>query len=504
MARDIVDIADKRRRRLLLGSIALAFAPALGTASERRVSEVPASKVSRSARMEGSISVLDFIPKAEMQAIVAGSSRYDATGAFLAAMQAGPRVYVPSGTYLVDSLRLRSNLEMFGDGNTSVIRPKSASAAAAIACNSGSPDIKVNIRGIHLRDIKLKGWVDTAGFAEHHHLMAVSGISEMALERVSFEGWSGDALYLGSGKAGEERHNASVSVVDCRFDGLNNDNRNAISAIDVDGLRIEDCEFINCTRHNMPGPIDLEPNDHKWHVVRNVLIRGNSFRHCGGMSGHVSCYQPPTVRNVPNHITIDGNRFEGYVGSGADVTFWVRKKISMADGATDLKVLNNKGSRGFRPFRIYNGIGTLVANNTFEDYAANAQIGYLGASDRVQSVLIKDNQFVRCGQSAAGRYGLSVFNADYLTIDRNTFIDCGDGERGSYAIQLNKGRSSHVEITNNVIESPALKTRTALVVEHAHFTDAKTNRVSGNRVGRAIALATGKAFCLDQVEICGE
>ena len=53
----------------------------------------------------------------------------DDTAAFVAAFEAGPDVYVPAGTYLIDNLRLPENGYFHGSGRASTILLKSGEGA---------------------------------------------------------------------------------------------------------------------------------------------------------------------------------------------------------------------------------------------------------------------------------------------------------------------------------------------------------------------------------------
>lgn len=88
------------------------------------------SRAPNSMLQSGVVSVLDFIPESEHQAIRNGSSTYDATPGFVNALATGKSVYVPYGLYRVTSNALFIRAEgqkLFGDGpRQSVIRCTSA------------------------------------------------------------------------------------------------------------------------------------------------------------------------------------------------------------------------------------------------------------------------------------------------------------------------------------------------------------------------------------------
>ncbi|PXV60522.1 Pectate lyase superfamily protein [Dyella jiangningensis] len=226
------------------------------------------------------VNVLDFIPKPEHAAIKKGNSSYDCTRNIQSAIDAGSRVYIPSGVYPVTQLNLKSNLEMYGDGESSELKALDDSLAcefmvATYVKDGGTSNPADNMRHIHLHDFKLNGRVDEFGYSQYYYLLAVNATSDLTVERVLFRGFRGDGMYVGSGTLrGTERHNQRVLVRGCTFDGVVKDNRNGLSIIDCDHLIVDSCVFRNIGNAQLShsvGGIDFEP-DHDWSVYRDILI----------------------------------------------------------------------------------------------------------------------------------------------------------------------------------------------------------------------------------------
>jgi hypothetical protein len=217
----------------------------------------------------------------------------DSSAAFNAAIRASKRVYVPSGIYILDNVDLANGTELYGDGPTSILRQPSTGNGRMINANrnsGGSSDPSTNLKGIHIHDLRMEGRVATLGFFEQSSLVYVSAVSSLMIERCTFYAWQGDAVTIASGDIdGLERHNEHVTVRDCFFDGYNKDNRQGISILDCNGLLIENCSFVNCTRSNMPGAIDFEPNASQlaYGVAKNVTIRKCRFKNIGGNVGTI-------------------------------------------------------------------------------------------------------------------------------------------------------------------------------------------------------------------------
>lgn len=251
-------------------------------------------------------------------------------------------LFIPPGkTYLCDQLQLRPGNYLVGEGETSILKQNGVAGTGLLYANSGSATATID--DLAVSNLQLLGQVEQLGFSEWHHLAGLHGVRRVKFDRVTLRGFRGDGIYLGSGTSpGQERHNYEVSVVGSTFDGVNRDNRNGLSAIDVDGLLITDCRFLRCTRKNMPGPIDLEPNAHPWHVIRNVTIRRNRFEDNGGNLGEVGIVVPGKVRQSPRAVVVEENESAGYRGSGA---FFAMVANGRHHAGSDVRVERNRDGR---------------------------------------------------------------------------------------------------------------------------------------------------------------
>lgn len=401
------------------------------------------------------------------------------TGMFNRAMAAARRVYVPAGEYIVSDARFASDTEIFGDGDRTIIRVP-ADGMYAFRCDSGSPNVANNIKNLRMHNMQIVGDVDVHGFSEHRHLVSISGVSNVLFKHVLFRGFRGDGVYVGSSNtAGVERHNENVTIRRCRFDGVNRDNRNAISFIDIDGALVEGCTFNNCTRSTQPGPIDMEPNAVAYAIIKNVTVRRNKFSANGGGVGEVSVYVPAAVTASPQNITVEQNVSTGYVGTGQFFFFSDNRAPSNTSAEHDIKLLYNNVRNGNRPFFVGAGKRVQIAGNTFMDMTGDGRLGFTDTHASVRDAALVDNRFIRCGATSGN--GMTIFKADYLTLMRNKFIDCGTGIAGaSNAVNFNTGASSYVVFEENEFSSPTGKTAVAIQKEAGHTFAAATNRYVGN------------------------
>ena len=271
----------------------------------------------------------------------------DDTPAFTRAIAAAPHIHVPAGgglgpdgAYLIADVAPSAGTEISGDGiGRTVIRP-SGNAGAAIYCDSGSAEARV--RGIVIRDLTFEGWSVERGFSDHRHLVNLGGVEDARIERVAFKAFQGDGLMVSSGRIPRsERHNRNLSVLDCVFDGVNNQNRNGISVIDGDGVRIERCAFSNCTRPNMPGAIDFEPDESVFAIIANVAVRGCRFENIGGNVG-VIAFQIPRWARMP--AASDQRNGLALCGSARTLCKRYPRAAGRLHGMDTIE--NNRGSNG--------------------------------------------------------------------------------------------------------------------------------------------------------------
>src|SRR3990167_1026413 len=287
--------------------------------------------------------ILGWIPTASWAGILAGTNTDDLSSYVDNAVTdaAGAAIYWPAGTYYCNVLDLPSNTHFYGDGEATIIRPFTTTAKGALGCASGSSS--AFITGLTLRDLKFLG---IGTFSEQAHLVILSGVKRARIEDCYFENFRGDGLILASShNAATEEHNVDVTVRGCVFDGVDNDTRNGMTVIDVDGLDVDDCKFRNCAKSDMPGSLDLEP-DQSYSVIKNVRVHHSRFYNTDGNRGHVILGTDATV-NIEN-ITIDHNHFEDVPANSAAVLL----NTSTSAPATPLRIvieantMDVSGSRG--------------------------------------------------------------------------------------------------------------------------------------------------------------
>lgn len=428
---------------------------------------------------------LQWVNVRDYGALCNGSN--DDSQAFNTAINLARQVFVPAGDCVVNNIILHSDTELFGEGDDSVLYvPMNAPwGISANPINGGTPNPADNMRGIHLHDFQLRGAVELAGFAEQRHLLNLNAVSDVLIESMLFRGFRGDGIYIGSSNSvGVERHNRNITVRNSRFDGINKANRNAISAIDVDGLLIENNHFANTTRPDMPGAVDLEPNANAFSVIRNVTIRNNVFTNIGGNNGAVALYVPAAVKQEPQLIEISGNRFSNV---SANAVLLYRQKAPTADSDFNQILISDNEVRGCsRPFSFYGVKGVTVSDNRFYDCNGAALLAYTGPLTPVREISLENNEFINSAR--ADSVCLFLFTADAVDIRGNLFQDCARGGAASHALALNVGRSSGLRITGNRFAAPQRRLSHAIQVDARHQLDVDSNVFGNNQVDDSLKL----------------
>ena len=403
----------------------------------------------------------------------------DDTGPVQAAINAlsmGGEVAFVNGTYVVDSISLASNISINGSGQESVIeQKKNAQYCCSInPGNGGTVDPKDNKRKIQIRNIHFRGTVAADGFSEHIHLLNINAATDVTISDCWFSGWRGDGIYLGSSNLAEtERHNKSIVIKNCSFDGMNNDNRNAISVIDGDGVEIDNNSFTRCTRSNMPGAIDLEPDPNRFSVIQNISITRNKFDKIGGSVGIIALVLPLAQKDLINpsrNILIQGNIINGLIDSNRSkgITLIQHQNVNDTDTANEITIKGNNINNTSRPFVLLGIKGVTIENNAFSDSVFSGLISNIN-DHKSQDVAFKNNIFEYMGSIEGS--GITIFSSNNISFTDNVFDNIGLSS-GTYgiAISIPNINVNMIRIENNQFKG---KTTTHALLLNSYTDPAK-------------------------------
>jgi len=377
---------------------------------------------------------------------------------------ANRRLLIPDGTYVVGDLVISNGISIDGQSDRAVLI-QSANSKYILSVNphsGGDANPASNTKNIHIRNIQFSGWVDRRTFSEHIHLLNINACTGLVVENCTFSGFCGDGIYLGSSnQSGTERHNRNIVVRGCTFDGINGNNRNGISVIDCDGLVIEGCFFTNCSRKDMPGAIDIEPDDHKFHRVRNIVIRNNRISFCTGGVASISLYLPIHDYDLPPaNIVIEGNHIDGNFGTNG-ISLRIAGDTRAADSLLDIRVTNNVIVNTLSPLIVGGIRGVLILQNILESSHQAVLVAH-PSQGSCADITFTANQFLRLGQRSLN--GVRVFSSKRVSFIRNEFRDCGPPNDGvGIALDVSEAIPVLPEIRQNRFEGGRSK-RVALML----------------------------------------
>jgi len=396
----------------------------------------------------------------------------DDSAAFARALQTGRPVFLPAGgglgengAYLVDQIELAGGAHVFGEGDRTVIRSLNRDVRHVFHAEGAGPQTPV--RGIQLRSFRIDGRLLGAGFREHWNLIEFAGVEDVVIEDVHFHGFMGDAIIFAGDSIGPQRAgpitprpNRGLIVRNCRFDGIDRDNRNAISIIDGTDVLVEGCIFENCSRQDMPGAIDIEPNPYPFYRIENITIKDCSFTRCGGSNGSISLFVPPEVIAVPRGLQFIGNRFDSNLA--ADFYIHLGRHWEASDPSCGIRIAGSRGRAGNSPWRILSAKGVEIdSDNVWTDYQAATLLGYNFAQAHVRD-FADEATYVRVGRGGPpAQFGISVFNVTNARFS-GRFVDCGDGSPDSAALAFINDGASGVTLSNARFSAPSRRTAYAV------------------------------------------
>ncbi len=223
----------------------------------------------------------------------------------------GGTVLFPPGTYRVaslyteesdptyyyrrahDGVRLKGNITYKGEQATLVADTDCGFIFAQLLKPPGLPYDPVEhfVKNIVIDGLTFKKQVSV--LQPFFHSIQIENCEGLIIRNCHFKGWGGDAICLGTlwtqnGEPEEHGYDdwartiiKNVRIENCEFDGIYKNNRQAISVVAGEDIRISGCDFKNTTAPVMPGAIDIEP-DRPYHIVSDIHVHDCSFDNIGG------------------------------------------------------------------------------------------------------------------------------------------------------------------------------------------------------------------------------
>ena len=345
------------------------------------------------------------------------------------------------------------------------------------------------IKNIYINNITFKH-LDGV-FLENVGQCLLSNTENVKISKCNFIGSKSDGIAIGGDILGNIGTNKNIIVRDCYFDGVNNQNRNAITISAVDGCVVENNTFKNFTKSTMPGAIDIETDERNGWIVKNILINNNKFYNIGGCVGVISllsfCSQEDLLEIIEN-IKITNNFIDTTKDyqSGIVVAQVGETQLSNTTPLIDVMIEGNTIiNSNYRGFNIEGVRGCNIENNTFINCKQGNLIGNLANKTHCKDIKVQNNVFERCGTNEG--VGLIVSNnIERIKISNNNFVDCGKIDKSlGNAVAFWKHSSSdfiskYIDIHNNTVSSPNCVNTIAFSMDSNFSTDENTNKFYNN------------------------
>lgn len=265
---------------------------------------------------------------------------------------------------------------------------------------SNQTDDSESIKNISIEGIVFSSDVEKYGFDELSHHVAMHGVSGVNFKSCSFIGFLGDGVAITRGVTNtgyRNAYNRNVNFYDCHFDGVNKNNRQAISFYYCDGFHIDFCTFKNTTRSDMPSAIDVESDDTDVTSQRG-LITNCKFKNIGGFAA-VSIFQR-------THTNAEKITHTGY-------------KIDNCDFEQINSPLAVFGSPTFKNY--VGNFGVILENSRITNCLAVANL------NSAMGILFRNNFYK--GVTSPDQTTVRTEGASKIRFEENTFenIDCVSG-----------------------------------------------------------------------------
>jgi len=420
-----------------------------------------------------------------------GNGVHNDTVAIQTAIDENEYIYIPEGNYLVDTITLKTNTNILGEGmgKSQLTRRYVVSSINPFNClmlaTSDSPETTVS--NITLNGLTLYGESDIHGFSEFVHLLYLVGTDNVTVTNCEFKAFRGDGIDLGGVDLydinRDPRHNSNVTISNCVFDGVNKENRNGVSVIDGSDVLIDSCEFKNTTKSNMPGAIDFETDD-SFNIVRNIIVTNSTFTNIGGNAGVIGISLDNLSYDIfPNNFTIENNTITNCTNTDGTLFYLFKKydgsPVGTMQGQSNVTWKNNTISNCQKSFLINGANGLTMEDCIFTDITDFGYIPYpVQTYTNSRNVNILNCTFDNCGSTSGNAIGIS--NVNNLIFDRNQFIDCGNGTINSSALYFFFGEGYNITITNNIFSTPDEKTARAIKADPSYIFHSATNEFYGN------------------------
>lgn len=275
----------------------------------------------------------------------------------------------------------KSNVTLEGETGTTFITDE---PLITLSVFSQPNDIVHSISNVKIQNITFEVHNDGKNFHEFMHTIKVIGINGLLIEGCTFKDFWGDAICLShygdTPGTGERTRNQNVKILNSTIvGGDHHNNRNGISVINGKNVLIKENIIRNTSRKDMPGGIDVEPNNSAY-TIDNISILDNILEKIRTNAIQVYIPKGSPAHNIAikrNTVKSSGNGI--YIGINSDNT------------TDNLTISNNIIDSNTNPY-CFDGNGLsnkwTICGNTFDRPCRQVIPGNI----KVANLVVKNNK----------------------------------------------------------------------------------------------------------------
>ena len=245
--------------------------------------------------------------------------------------------------------------------------------------------IEKSIGNIEIKNIKFTVKNDGKHFYEFRHTIKTIGVNGLTIENCTFDDFLGDAICLshyGDGpNTGERSRNQNVKILNNKIiGGKHHNTRNGISIINGKNVIVKGNTIKSTTRKDMPGAIDIEPNNSAF-SMENIRVENNYIEDVYGRGIAVFTRKASPA----HHIEILSNEIKNCLKCGIAVSI-------RTNNTADSIIIKNNHVHGDTDPYLFRGNGKakdwIISDNSFERSIPQSIPGDI----KVKNLIVRNNR----------------------------------------------------------------------------------------------------------------
>ena len=278
----------------------------------------------------------------------------------------------------------RSNVTLRGEKGVCLL---SSEPLGILSIYSQPNDIDNSITNIVIDNLSFKVLNDGINFHEFMLTIETMGVNGLDIKNCFFDDFWGDAICLShfgdNATTGERTRNENIRILNnIIVGGEHHNNRNGISIINGKNVLIENNVIKNTSRENMPGGIDVEPNNSAY-TINNIQIKNNIIEGVRGSMGAIGIVLPHN--DAPAYgVYIVNNKI-------SNCSWGISVRIATNNTSSDINIIKNYIADDTNPYN-FGGKGSsknwIIKDNYFGKYRSQRIPGNI----KVDNLVVKNNK----------------------------------------------------------------------------------------------------------------